>query len=84
MAFGLNKRNLLYIVLGLIYLLFVIILFVGAGIITKVLFEGEDEDLKKVGINSEEVKICRFTMIISWFMYIVVFIVSPIYFIFVR
>ena len=84
MAFGLNKRNLLYIVLGLIYLLFVIILFVGAGLITKVLFEGEDEDLKKVGINSEEVKICRFTMIISWFMYIVVFIVSPIYFIFVR
>ena len=84
MAFWLNKRNLLYIVLGVLYLLFVIILFVGAGLITKVLFEGEDEDLKKVGINSEEVKICRFTMVFTWILYVLIFFILPIYFIFVR
>jgi len=84
MSFGLNRRSVLYIILGLVYLLFVIILFVGAGLITQAIFEGKEEYLKELGIDNDKVKICRFTMIITWFLYILIFFALPIYFIFMR
>jgi len=85
MTLGLNTRNVLYLFLGLLYFLVLIILFVGAGLITKAVFDGSKNNLKLVGIEGEnQINMCRFTMIITWILYVLIFFILPGYFIFVR
>jgi hypothetical protein len=67
----LNAKEILLLIVILLYITFIIMIFVGGGFITKVLYNSSDIHLYNVGIqNKTDLNIAKMTIVLFWMVFI--------------